>query len=161
MKLRALMLAACLAACGQPAEQAKAPEASAGPDPFALQIEIGRYSVMLNQTEEVTAERPDITDLNLEAPGALARSLRNVVWQYNLDRSRLCGRGILPEASCGPSYQPVWISEPDTVEPSLDELQARSTAVGEEVMRFWDAVCADARARETNEQERMQVCAIE
>lgn len=161
MKLRGLLLALCVVACGPPAEKAKGPEASQAPDPFELQIEIGRYSVMLDQTENLTAERPDLTDLNRQEPRALARSLRHVVWQYNLDRSRLCARGILTEASCGPSLQPVWIAEPDTAEPSLQELQERSTAVGEEVMRFWNAVCEDARARETDEQERMYVCAIE
>lgn len=160
MKLRAVLLAFLLAACGQQgAEKAKAPEAVEQPNPFELQIEIGRYGVMLSQTEELMAERPDLTDLNREAPRELARSLRHVVWQYNLDRSRLCARGLVTEASCGPTYAPVWISEPDTVEPSLQELQTRSAAVGAEVMRFWDAVCADARARQRHDEA--QICAIE
>ena len=48
MKLRAIVLALALAACGQTGEkQNEAPAAPAGPDPFTLNIEIGRYGAML------------------------------------------------------------------------------------------------------------------
>jgi len=55
----------------------------------------------------------------------------------------------------------VWISEPVESEPSLEELETRSQAVGEEVMRLWNAVCEDARMREPDEAARQYVCAIE
>lgn len=160
MKLRALILALCLAACGQAADTSKGGEGAEAQDPFDLNIEIGRYGAMLNQVEEHTAERgaaePAVTD-----PNELARRLRETVWEYNLHRSRLCAKSLYTELTCGPAYAPVWLSEPDTAAPSLEDLQTRSTAVGDEVMRLWDTVCEDARAQVTNEQERMYVCAME
>ena len=91
----------------------------------------------------------------------LARRLRETVWEYNLQRSRLCAKGLFTEVSCGPAYEPVWIAEPDSVTPTMEEVQSRSDAVGREVMRLWNAVCTDARSRESDDQERMLVCAIE
>jgi hypothetical protein len=160
MKLRALILATCLAACGQPAEQAKAPDAPEAPNPFDLNIEIGRYGVMLNQVGEHTRERPG-ADPEVTEPRELARRLRETVWEYNLERSRLCAKGLFAEVTCGPAYEPVWISELETTAPSLEDLQTRSDAVGAEVMRLWNTVCEDARSRVEDEQERMYVCAIE
>ncbi|HET9231648.1 MAG TPA: hypothetical protein VFO00_10200 [Vitreimonas sp.] len=160
MKLRALLLALCVVACGQPTEKAKAPEPGASADPFDLNIEVGRYGVMLNQVAEHTGERPGL-EPEVTDPRDLARRLRETVWEYNLERSRLCAKGVLPEATCGPSHEPVWISEPATAAPSLDDIQIRSAAVGAEVMRLWNAVCEDAASRVEDEQERMYVCAIE
>lgn len=159
MKLRALVLALALAACGQPAEQAKAPDQP--PDPFDLNIEVGRHGAMLSQIDNLTSDRPGAVDADVTEPRELARRLRETVWEYNLERSSLCGRGLFTEVSCGPSFQPVWIAEPQDAAPSLEELQTRSNAVGEEVRRFWDAVCADARERETDEEARAYVCAME
>jgi hypothetical protein len=150
-----------LAACNQqPAGQPKqtAPEAVT---PFDLNIEIGRYGVMLQQVGNITTEVPNAAELEPEAPRAMARSLRETVWEYNLARSRLCARGLYMEASCGPAYEPVWISDPATAEPALEELKARADALGAEVQPFWNVVCEDIRARTTDEQEKMYVCAIE
>lgn len=158
MKLRALVLALALAACGQSGEQAKAPEA---PDPFNLNIEVGRYGVMLDQIENITDGTPSVAEAEVTEPADLARRLRETVWEYNIARSGLCARGLYTAVACGPSYQPVWMGEPADAAPSLDELQLRSTAVGEEVMRFWNAVCEQARAAETDEEARMYVCAME
>jgi hypothetical protein len=158
MKLRALLLALCVAACGQ-AEQAKAPGSDA-PNADDLNIEIGRYGVMVGHVNGLTAERPGL-DPEVTEPRDLARRLRETVWEYNLERSRLCSKGLYAEVSCGPAYEPVWISEPETTAPSLEDLQVRSVAVGNEVMRLWDTVCEDARSRVEDEQERMYVCAIE
>jgi hypothetical protein len=154
VKLHGLLLAAALVACAHA-------EAQETPDAFGLQIEIGRYNVMLHQTEELTAESPAGAEPGLDEPRTLARTLRHVVWRYNLDRSRLCMRGLHTDVACGPAFMPAWLSEPDASAPSLQELQARSNVVGGEVMRFWGAVCDAAREREANEQERMYVCAIE
>jgi hypothetical protein len=157
MKIRAILLALALTACGQSAE--KAPAAPEAPDPFDLNIEIGRYGVMLSHVQQLTRERPGSVEVEVTDPGDLARRLRETVWEYNLERSQLCARGLFTDVACGAPYDPVWISE--TATPTLDELQSRSTSLGEEVMRFWDAVCDDARSRVEDEQERMYVCAIE
>jgi hypothetical protein len=162
MNIRAVVLALALAACGQSGQQPPAPApAVQGVDPSALQIDIGRYGVMLGHVRTLTQERAGAAEIDNQAPRELARALRETVWEYNGDRSRLCAKGIFADVACGPAYEPVWISEPSDAEPSLDELQARANTLGEQVMGFWDAVCADARARVEDEQERMYVCAIE
>lgn len=160
MPLRALLIALALAACG-PANQApQAPPEPEAPDPFVMQNSIGRYVSMMDQVQEVMREHANGAELEPTDPRALARHLREVVWAYNLQRSRLCGRGILPEASCGPAYSPVWLNEPADAAPAIDVLHARVAAVDAEVVRFWDAVCADARAQ-LPEAEQGAVCAIE
>ena len=160
MKLRALVLAACLVACGQVGDKAKAPDASDPPTGENLNIEIGRYGVMLSHVSEHTRERPG-ADPDVTEPRDLARRLRETVWEYNLERSRLCAKGLYAEVTCGPAYEPVWISEPEATAPSLEDLQVRSVAVGTEVMRLWNTVCEDTASRVEDEQERMFVCAIE
>lgn len=160
MKTRAMILALCVAACGQ-ANTAKAPEEPQAPDPYVLSIEAGRYSYMLHQVETLTAERPGASELDTGDPRSLTRNLRELVWSYNLERSRLCSRNLFTELSCGPVYDPVWTSEPAETAPTIEEIQARSDAVGEEVMRFWDAVCTDARSRAADEAARREICAIE
>ena len=161
MKLRAMMLALALAACGQSSErQAETPAAPAGPDPFTMNIEIGRYGVMLTQIEELTAGRPGAGEPEVTEPRDLARRLRETVWEYNRKRSDLCARGLFTDVACGAAYEPVWIAEPATAAPTLAELQTRNEAVGAEVIGFWNAVCDDARTR-APEDERAMVCPIE
>lgn len=162
MQLRALVLALAVVSCGQSGTKApETPAASEAPDPFNLNIEIGRYGVMLTHVQQLTRERPGAVEAEVTDPRDLARRLRETAWEYNLERSRLCARGLFTEVSCGPAYEPVWISEASTVTPTLQEIQSRSAALGEEVGRFWNAVCEDARSRVEDEQERMYVCAIE
>lgn len=159
---RALAVAAVLAACGQPAQKAApAPSASEAADPFNLNIEIGRLGVMLGHVHDLTAERPGAGESDPATPRELGRALRETVWEYNLERSRLCGKGLFTEVACGPAYEPVWISEPATSEPTLAEIESRANALGEEVMRFWNVVCEDAANRVEDEEERRLVCAIE
>jgi hypothetical protein len=161
MKLRAMLLAVMLAACGQ--NTGTAPTQGGGQpeplNPFDVHIEIGRYGVMLNQVNSLTeaaeaATEPDVTDL-----ANMSRELRESVWEYNLTRSRLCTKGAFVETTCGAPYEPVWIA--DTAAPTLEELKTRADAVGAEVMGLWNTICEDARTRETDEQARMYVCAIE
>lgn len=162
MKVRAIVLALALAACGQGAEKApEAPAAPEQPDPFSLNIEIGRYGVMLSHVQQLTRERPGATEAEVTDPRDLARRLRETAWEYNLERSRLCSRGLFTEVACGPAYEPVWMSETATATPTLEEIQSRSASLGEEIGRFWNAVCDDARSRVEDEQEQMYVCAIE
>jgi hypothetical protein len=162
MKLRALVLALCVGACGQLGEKAEAPpQPGEAADPAALNIEIGRYGVMLSHVDDHTRERPGAGEENVEDPRVLARRLRETVWEYNLERSRLCAKGLYAEVTCGPAFEPVWIAEPATTAPSVEDLQIRSAAVGTEVMRLWNTVCEDARTRVEDEQERTYVCAIE
>lgn len=163
LPLIVLALAVALGACRQNAantEDQPAAESSA-PDPADLNIEIGRFGVMLGQVRSLTEERPGAAENDPTQPRELSRALREAVWEYNIERSRLCAKGLFAEVACGPPYEPVWISEPANVEPSLEQIQARSAALGEEVVRFWDAVCEDAASRIEDRDERMQVCAIE
>lgn len=162
MKLRAIVLALALAACGQTGEkQAEVPTAPAAPDPFTLNIEIGRYGAMLGQVSGHTEERPGSAEPEVTEPRDLARRLRETVWRYNIERSQICAKGLFTEVTCSPAYEPVWISEPPTAAPTLEELQTRADAVGQEVMTLWDAVCEDARTRAANDEERMLACAME
>jgi len=161
MKLRAMLLALALAACGQPGQQAKQDDPNAPADPFELNIEIGRYGVMLSQIHSLTGDRPGTSEPQVTDPRDLARRLRETVWEYNLERSSLCARGLHADVTCGPAFMPVWIGETADTTPTPEEIQTRSRAVGEEVMRFWNAVCEDARTRETDEQAKQYVCAIE
>jgi hypothetical protein len=163
MKIRTLMLALALTACGQNAEKAEAPASPPEqPDAMTLNIEIGRYGVMLSQVHGLSGEGSGAdTVADATDPQIMARALREPVWEFNLERSRLCASGLYTEISCVPAFAPVWIGEPPTATPTLEELQARSNAVGEEVIRLWNTVCEDARARETDEDARMFVCAME
>ncbi|MEQ1707377.1 MAG: hypothetical protein ABL864_03495 [Terricaulis sp.] len=162
MKFAVVVLTLALAGCGQGSEKAPAaPPIEQGVDPSGLQIEVGRYGAMLGQVRDLTRERPGAAELDPATPREIARALRETVWEFNVDRSRICAKGLFAEIACGPAYEPVWISEPASAEPTLEDLQIRSTALGEEVMRFWDAVCQDARTRVEDAQEKMYVCAIE
>lgn len=162
MKFRAILLALALAACGQTGE-APAPTTteSQATNPFDLNIEIGRYGVMLSQVHSLTADRPGAAEAEVTDPRELARALRETAWEYNIERSRLCARGLFTDVSCGPAFEPVWIAEAATVAPTLEEISSRSDALGQEVMGFWNAVCADARSRETDDEAKMYVCAME
>ncbi len=162
MKLRAIVLALALAACGQAGEnQNQVPASPAGPDPFTLNIEIGRYGAMLGQVTGHTEERPGSTQPEVTEARDLARRLRETVWEYNIERSKICAKGLFTEVACTPAYEPVWISEPPSVAPTLEEIQSRTDAVGVEVMRLWNAVCEDARGRATSDDERQVACAME
>jgi len=160
MKLRAIVLALLVAACGQTGEQATTPAAPEGVDPQTLSIEVGRYGAMLSQVNEQTFERPGTGEVDPAQPVAIARDLRERVWEYNIARSRICAKGLFAEVACGPAYEPVWISEPADAAPSLEDLQSRADALGTEVTRLWSAVCEDAEAR-VAEEERMTVCPME
>jgi hypothetical protein len=81
--------------------------------------------------------------------------------RYNIERSQSCAKGLFTEITCTPAYEPVWIAEPQNAEPTLEEIQTRSDAVGVEVQRFWDAVCEDARTRATTDDERQLACPME
>jgi hypothetical protein len=162
MKFRAIVLAAALAACGQTGEkQDEVPTAPAGPDPFTLNIEIGRYGAMLSQVTGHTQQRPGSAEPEVTEPRELARRLRETVWEYNIERSKICAKGLFTEITCTPAYEPVWIAEPPNAEPTLEEIQSRSEAVGREVMALWNAVCEDARTRATSDEERDLACAME
>lgn len=159
-----LVLACAVAAAGcRPAEKNAEPPAahSNAPNPADLNIEIGRYGVMLDQVDSLTHDRPGSAETDPTQPRELGRALREAVWRYNVERSQLCAKGLFTEIACGSPYEPVWISEPSSVEPTLQEIQSRSDALGEEVMRFWNAVCEDAASRVEDRQAREQVCAIE
>lgn len=162
MKFRAMLLALALAACGQAGEKGQAaPEAPEALDPFQLNIEIGRYGVMLSHVQQLTRDRPGVAEVEVTDPRDLARRLRETAWEYNLERSQLCARGLFTDVACGPAYEPVWLSESAAVTPTIEEIRSRADSLGEEVMRFWNAVCDDARSRVEDEEERRYICALE
>lgn len=162
MRVFALVLGLALAACGpqDPAKGSDTPASQAARE-FDLQIEMRRYDTMLDQVASLTAERPGAGPIDDNHPRELARGLRETVWQYNITRSQLCARGLFVEVACGPAYEPVWIAEPADAAPTLDEIQTRAAAVGAETQRLWDAVCEDARTRETDEADRALICPLE
>lgn len=161
MKFRAMLLAVALAACGQSGEKIEPPSTSDVPNGFDLSIDVGRAGAMLSSVESLTSERPGNAEPDSSAPADLARRLRETVWEYNVQRSQLCSKGLFTEVACGPAFEPVWISEPATATPSLEDIQIRTVAVHEEVQRLWAAVCDDARSRVTDEAEKMAVCPME
>ncbi|MET0183338.1 MAG: hypothetical protein ABW199_10670 [Caulobacterales bacterium] len=131
-------------------------------DPFHLHISIGRWSAMVSQIADIHAiAQPDhVSDDELLEASVLSRNLRMTVWQYNLERAQLCAERKLIEASCGAPYQPGWLIEARAA-PSYRELAIRSRDVGDRVMPFWNAVCADAKAREPDPEMRQQICPME
>ena len=155
MRVAAAFIALVLAAC------TTIPEGDA--DPHNLGIEIGRWGYMLTQVAEHTdgADPPYVEGRDLDVQRNLARELREVVWTYNLHRSRICAAGVLTAASCGAAYAPHWLSESPSLAPSFTEIARRSTQVGDVVMPFWDAVCADAASRVADEEEKRMVCPME
>ena len=148
-----------LGACKPPGQT----ETTTGPrvDPHTLQIEIGRYGVMLQQAAQITETQLGAPDASAEDPKEIARALRESVWRFNLERSQLCARNLYVETSCGPAFEPTWISEPSDARPTLEILQQRSHEVGGEVQRFWGAICDAARHNEQDENARREICAIE
>ena len=160
MRLFAALIfsAIALAACKPPGSQ---PAPGAHVDPHALQIEIGRYGVMLQQTGQLTQTQVGAPDASAEDAKELARGLRETVWTYNIQRSQLCGRNLFTETTCTPPYEPVWISEPPGARPTPEQLQSRSAEVGHEVQTFWTAICNDARRRTQDREQQRLVCAIE
>jgi hypothetical protein len=165
MKFRVIVLALALAlaACGQTAEKgAGAPAQAEAMNASELHIHIGRAGAMLSTVEQLTSDRPGAgPEADVTAPTELARALRENVWEYNLQRSALCAKGLFTDVSCGPAYEPVWISEPANAEPTLEEINSRANAVHVEVQRLWAEVCDDARSRVEDEQEKMYVCPME
>lgn len=161
MKLRALVFALALAACGQ--SNTATGTATTAPEeltPQTLQIDIGRTGAMISNVRAITEEMPAAQENDPTALREMARALREAVWQYNLERSRLCGNGLYTTVSCGAAYQPVWIGETPDSEPTLEILNERNEGLRAEVSRFEEAICNDARSK-VPENERMSVCPME
>lgn len=147
---------AALGACKPPGQsgQASGPHA----DPHALQVEIGHYGAMLHQTGELTSTQIGAPDASSQDAKELARGLREAVWQYNIQRSQLCARNLYTETTCTPPYEPVWISEPPNTRPTAEQLQQRSSEVGQEIQHFWGVICEDARRRTQDQAQRRTIC---
>ncbi|MBL8531334.1 MAG: hypothetical protein JNK94_06330 [Hyphomonadaceae bacterium] len=162
MMLRALVLSSllALAACGQNTT-APTPPAPSERDPAALNIEVGRYGVMLDQVAALTLDRPGVGEPEATDLRDLSRRLRETVWRYNIERSRLCARGLFTDVACGPVFNPIWIADAPAAEPTIEEIRSRADEVGREVSGFWNVVCEDARTRAPDEEARRSACAIE
>ena len=154
--LISLTALAALTAC------ANSPAPAAPLDASNLYISISRWGVMLSEVAGLVADHEGHATTTGEPgePRALARSLRETVWTYNLQRSELCAKNDLPELSCGPAYAPAWLTDEPNTAPSLAELDRRSEAVGNVVMPFWDGVCARERAKVPAD-EQLAVCPME
>jgi len=150
------LAAAALVACKQnsPAHQSTVTAED-------LHIEIGRYGVMLGQTADLTEGRPGAGMASPSDPKELARALRETVWGYNIQRSQLCRRDLYAEVTCGPVFDPVWMTEPPDATPSLAALEQRSQDVGQEVQKFWTAICEDAKRRAADPSQRQAICMME
>src|SRR5262245_32488760 len=98
MRVLIVLAVAALTACKP---QGAAQQAN---NPQDLNIEIGRYSAMLNTTQQLTAEKTGTSMAEVTDPKVLARRLRETVWQYNVQRSELCGKNLYTEVSCGPAF---------------------------------------------------------
>jgi hypothetical protein len=159
MRLFAALIfsAIALAACKPPGPSQPTPGAHV--DPHALQIEIGRYGAMLQQTGRLTSTQLGAPDASAQDAKELARGLRETVWTYNIQRSQLCARNLFTETSCGPAFEPVWISEPPSARPTPEQLQMRSQEVSQTVQPFWTAICNDARSRTQDQNQRRTICA--
>lgn len=163
--LRTLVIIAVffpLAACGEQQAQPApgAPQAEAI-DPFNLHIEIGRYGAMMGQVRDHTAETPNAApEEDVADPIVLARRLRETAWEYNMLASQLCSRGLFAEQTCGPAFNPVWLADPADASVSLEEIETRKEALGDQVLPLWNAVCEQAR-QGVPEEEQMMVCPME
>lgn len=161
MNLRVLVFALALAACGQSnPTSGRSTTTTEELTPQTLQIDIGRTGAMLSNVRALTEEMPAVQENDPTALREMARALREAVWEYNLERSRLCGMGLYTTVSCGAAYQPVWIGETPDSEPTLQILNERNQGLRAEVSRFEEAICNDARQR-VPENERMAVCPME
>ena len=159
--LHAFAALVLLAGCATATATGTAPSGAAEPiNPFVLQIEIGRYGVMMGHVEELTGEMPS-PDIETDSPRHLARAQRETVWEYNLLRSQLCARALYREITCAPAFEPDWLRDRPDVEPPLELLQERSGVVGTRVMQLWDHVCNDARRRAGKPDDRVEICGIE
>jgi len=145
-----------LAACKPPGQtdQASGPRV----DPHALQTQIGSYSAMLRQTGAITSTQIGAPDASAEDAKELARGLREAVWTFNIQRSQLCARNLFTQTSCGPAFEPVWISEPPSARPTPEQLQTRSQEVSQMVQPFWTEICNDARSRTQDQAQRRAIC---
>lgn len=157
--LALLFSVAALAACKPPGQNQPTPGAHV--DPHALQVEIGRYGVMLQQTGHLTETQVGAPDASAQDAKELARGLREAVWTYNIQRSQLCARNLFTETTCAPPFEPVWISEPPNTRPAPEQLQQRSQEVGQEIRHFWSVICDDARHRALDRAQQRTICAIE
>jgi hypothetical protein len=130
---------------------------------FNLSIEVGRWGAMLSSVEDhrPNLQPPQAGDPEYATPRALARRLRETVWELNLMRSRLCAEGRVTRVSCRPAFTPSWLSKPPDEAPSLYTLEQRSAALGREVSPLWNAVCAEIEARVADPEERRLVCPME
>src|SRR5689334_23244960 len=160
--LALLLSVAALGACRPPGQSEQAPGAHV--DPHALEVEVRHYGAMLHQTGALTATQIGAPDASAQDPKELARALREAVWQYNIQRSQLCARNLFTETTCSPPYEPVWISEPPNSRPTAEQLQQRSTEVGQEIQHFWGVICDDARRRAREQSagaDTRMICQIE
>ena len=138
MKLRAIVLALALAACGQTGEkQPRRPTAPAAPDPFDLNIEIGRYGAMLDQVDRATpSERPgsaepEVTDAARPRPapardrlGIQSRALE-ALREGPLRRGRRAGRPTSRSGSPNRrTPRPRWKKSKPAPTPSAQEVHA-------------------------------------
>ncbi|MET0545709.1 MAG: hypothetical protein ABWZ40_05305 [Caulobacterales bacterium] len=133
-------------------------------DPFALEIEAGRWGVMNAQSAAIIADLPpsahplDETDIGRRA--ALAAELRQSTLEFARLKSWACRDEKLSKATCAEDFSPAWIGRKETAPPSWAELQKRSDAVGAAVMPMWDELCAQAKAKAPNEEPGM-ICPME
>jgi hypothetical protein len=133
-------------------------------DPHVLSIEIGRWGVMLSQIEDYRPWADRETETPVQERVRLAAELREQVWRYNAERTRICSEGAITSASCGASYLPAWLNEAPGAAPTLETLQSRSDEVAKRVGPLWDAACEQMHAHpdeRMNAEEQPDICPME
>ena len=157
------------AACGSapapspPLAQGAVTQSTDQADAFALSIDIGRWGAMMSEVRGLTGvSDPSPADFvetdDHESPAALTAALRARVADFNRDRVQLCAAHKFGALTCASAYAPAWLRESAGVTPSLAEISRRSSALGDQVMPLWDAVCEDAA---TGGQSRAEICPME
>lgn len=151
-----------LAACATP----PAP-ADAGPDPFDVQIRVGRLGVMVDQGflafSQLNSDSVVITRSDLQPSAAKGQeaelhvSLVRTVMDIGLLQGVSCGT-VLPEKSeaCATGFEPDW-AENLNATPSLAEIDMRTDETQAAIMPLWSALCDKAVAKTGND----MFCAIE
>lgn len=157
MPYAVLLGALALGACDEQLPEAGAPDI----DPLNLDIEVGRYGVMIDQgmaARNFLEEKGAAGDPSEEVDGlALERSIHIRALEANLLQAEVCAKELVPQTLCAAPFTPAWLSEPRAESPTLWQLQARADQLGAFLMPIWGALCEKAKGEGADE----VFCAIE
>lgn len=127
---------------------------------FEADIMVGRVEVMQDQTirglELLGAGQTGLPELPTDRD--TYRRLYDAVERYNVINKQACGSAVVTGTLCpGTPYLPMWYAgraRPDT---SPTGLKQAAQGMQDQMVPLWDAVCAKAKAKSSDE----HFCAIE